>query len=423
MQCNKPTRILLLTLTAGACAGHANAALIEDSQAQLDLTNFYFNRDFRQSGASQSKAEEWAQGFVFRVESGYTEGRIGFGIDTLGLLGVKLDSSPDRSGTGILQSDREAPFRAQDEYSELGLTAKMKLDDTELRIGTLQPVLPVLMRNYSRLLPQTFRGAMLTSRAHDDLTLDAGWIDRVNQRNSSDYEGMTVFNGDARNIVLGSQPTSKRFLFAGGSYDWMPSLTTSYHISELQELYREHNLRLLSVLLLGAEQSLKTDLRFIRSRDDGGSNVDADAYAAIFSYKHGPHGVSASYQHLQGDTGHAYIAGSDNFLPHLSQITDFGNEDERSWQLRYDLDFAPLGMPGLTFMTRYTRGDHIALAGGRGKEWERNTDLAYVVQKGSLKGLGIKLRNATLRTSGFGNDMNENRLIVSYTLELAPTSR
>ena len=62
----------------------------------------------------QHKAEEWAQGFLLRYESGFTEGPLGFGVDALGLLGVKLDSSPDRTGTGLLQADREKPNRAQD---------------------------------------------------------------------------------------------------------------------------------------------------------------------------------------------------------------------------------------------------------------------------------------------------------------------
>ncbi|HID7916937.1 TPA: OprD family outer membrane porin, partial [Pseudomonas aeruginosa] len=68
----------------------AHAEFIKDSKASIELRNFYFNRDFRQEGASQSKAEEWAQGFLLRYESGYTEGTIGFGVDAIGLLGVKL---------------------------------------------------------------------------------------------------------------------------------------------------------------------------------------------------------------------------------------------------------------------------------------------------------------------------------------------
>ncbi|MDH4555112.1 OprD family porin, partial [Pseudomonas sp. BN417] len=88
--------LLLLTGTAIGAATPAQAEFIKDSKASLELRNFYFNRDFRQDNAPQSKAEEWAQGFLLRYESGFTEGTVGVGVDALGLLGVKLDSSPDR---------------------------------------------------------------------------------------------------------------------------------------------------------------------------------------------------------------------------------------------------------------------------------------------------------------------------------------
>ncbi|MFZ3154140.1 OprD family outer membrane porin, partial [Pseudomonas sp.] len=42
----------------------AHAEFIKDSKATLEARNFYFNRDFRQDGASQAKREEWAQGFI-----------------------------------------------------------------------------------------------------------------------------------------------------------------------------------------------------------------------------------------------------------------------------------------------------------------------------------------------------------------------
>jgi len=423
MQLKPASRTVLSASIAAIALGASNvasAAFIEDSKAAVELRNFYMNRDFRQSGATQSKAEEWAQGFILKMESGYTEGPVGFGLDAVGLLGVKLDSSPDRTGTGLLQRDRNAPNRAQDDYGSAGLTAKAKLSATTLHVGTLQPVVPVLMRNDSRLLPQTYRGAWLQSKEVSGLTLDLGKLDRVNQRDSSDNEEMTVFNGGLRNITFGSGGTaSDEFLFAGGRYDWSPQLVTSYYYGGLDGIYDQHNFNLVHVLPLGDKQSFKTDLRYVRSTDDGGSNVDNDAFGALFTYRHGGHGFTGGYQHMRGDTGFAYVAGGDNALINLLQINDFGNEDERSWQVRYDYDFAAMGIPGLTLMTRYVSGDNVDRGAGasEGKTWERNTDIAYVIQSGPLKNLGLKLRNATTR-SNFQSDMDENRVIVSYSLPL-----
>ena len=419
MQLKPLSRFFILSSLAASALGistMASAAFLDDSKASVELRNFYMNRDFRQSGAPQSKADEWAQGFIMKIESGYTEGPVGFGLDAIGLLGVKLDSSPDRTGTGILP--KTASGDAPDDYGTAGLTAKAKLSETTLHVGTLQPILPVVMRNDSRLLPNIYRGAWLQSKEIKGLTLDVGKLDRTNYRDSSDYQEMTVFNLGARNIQLGSTKTSDEFLFAGGKYQFSPELTASYYYGGLDGIYKQHNTQLVHVLPLGDNQSFKTDLRYVRSTDDGGSNVDNNAFGALFTYKIGGHGFTGGYQKMSGDTGFAYISGGDNMLINLLQINDFGNQDEKSWQVRYDYDFAALGVPGLTLMTRYVSGDNVNLAaGGEGEEWERDTDIAYVVQNGPLKNFGMKVRNATVR-SNFGSDLNETRLILSYTLAL-----
>lgn len=61
-------------------------------------------RDFSDIvGANQqSKSEEWAQGFVLNAKSGYTQGVIGFGVDAIAMLGLKLDSGGGRINTGLL---------------------------------------------------------------------------------------------------------------------------------------------------------------------------------------------------------------------------------------------------------------------------------------------------------------------------------
>ncbi len=408
-----------LAATALGVSTTASAAFFDDSKAAVELRNFYMSRDFRGSEATQAKAEEWAQGFILKFESGYTEGPIGFGVDALGLLGVKLDSSPDRTGTGLLPRDREAPNRAHDDYGTAGLTAKAKMSNTTVHVGTLQPVIPVVMRNDSRLLPNIYRGAWLQSKELEGLTVDVGMLDRVSYRDSSDYEEMAVFNGGSRNIVLGNTATSDEFVFAGGRYQFTPELTGSYYYGGLDGIYDQHNFNVVHVLPIGDNQSFKTDLRYVRSTDDGGSNVDNNACGALFTYKIGGHGFTGGYQKMSGDTGFAYISGGDNALINLLQINDFGNEDEKSWQARYDYDFAAIGIPGLSLMTRYVTGDNVNVVGraSEGKEWERDTDIAYVIQSGPMKNLGLKVRNATVR-SNFGSDIDETRLILSYTMAL-----
>lgn len=398
----------------------SQAAFIEDSKASVELRNFYMNRDFRQETATKSKAEEWAQGFLLRFESGYTEGTVGFGVDAIGTLGLKLDSSPDRTGTGLLPTGDSG--KAADDYSEFGATAKAKISNSTLKIGTLMPKLPAIAANDSRLLPQTFQGGWLNSQEISGLTFDAGQINRVNNRDSSNNQTMVLNGGTAapgsRGFAL-ADGDSDEFNFAGLSYKWNDQLTTGYNYGALEDLYKQHIVSLVHVLPIADKQSFKTDLRFARSTDDGDTNVDNKAYGAMFTYALSGHSFGLGYQQMDGDTGYAYIGGTDPFLVNYVQIGDFANKDEKSWQARYDFNFASVGIPGLTFMTRYISGDNIDLGVGasEGKEWERNTDIAYVFQEGPLKNLGVKWRNATTRTN-FTNDLDENRLIVSYTLSL-----
>ncbi len=83
----------------------------------------------------------------------------------------------------------------------------------------------------------------------------------------------------------------------------------------------------------------------------------------MFTYSLGYHAFGVGYQKMSGDTGFAYINGADPYLVNFIQIGDFANKDEKSWQARYDYNFAGVGIPGLTFMTRYLHGDHVRLAG------------------------------------------------------------
>lgn len=398
------------------------AAFIEDTKASLELRNFYFNRDFRENpSTANSKAEEWAQGFLLRVESGYTEGTVGFGVDALGLLGVKLDSGRGRTGTQLLPTGDSSG--APDDYSSLGLTAKAKVSETVLKIGTLQPKNMAISSSDSRLLPQTFQGAQIVSKEIAGLTLDGGYLNRAKHRNSSNNQGL-AYNG--KPAAFGETPIDASdvddFIFAGATYKLTDNLTAAYYYSNLEEVYKQHSTNLVHVLSLGDKQTLKTDLRYARSTEDGNSNVDNNALGAMVTYAVSGHSFGLGYQKMSGDTGFAYVAEfTDPFLVNYVQINDFAYADMQSWQARYDFNFASVGIPGLTFMTRYLTGDNFdrGPAQSEGKLWERNTDIAYTFQDGPLKNLNVRWRNATSRGNiATGNNLDENRLIVSYTIPL-----
>ena len=78
-----------------------------------------------------------------------------------------------------------------------------------------------------------------------------------------------------------------------------------------------------------------------------------------------------------------------------------------------------LGVPGLTMMNRYISGDNIHTGAiTDGKEWGRESELAYTVQAGTLKDLTVRWRNASIRRDYSTNEFDENRIFISYPLSL-----
>ncbi|MDY0207222.1 MAG: OprD family porin [Pseudomonas sp.] len=398
----------------------ATADFIDDSKASIGFRNLYMNQDTR-SGANtvgNKTKEEWSQAFILRFESGFTEGTVGFGVDVYAATGIKLDSGPNRSPDSFPQRSNG---KSVDNFGKLGGTAKAKLSNTVLQVGTLMPRLPMIQANLEgRLLPQMFTGGLLTSNEVEGLTATLGHIDRVNYRNSTDSERMRM-NTVGKRLVkkTGADNTSNSFDLAHLNYKWNDSLTTGYSFGRLENLYKQHIVNAVHVLPLGDQRSLKTDLRAARSTDDGNYNVDNKAFSGMVTYNFGFNKLGLGYQKMTGDTGYSYIQGTDPFLVNFVANREFGAKDEKSWQVRHDYNFAGVGVPGLTMFNRYVKGTGADLGAGKseGREWERDFDISYAFQEGALKNFNVRWRNSTVR-SNVTKDLDDNRLILAYTLPL-----
>lgn len=389
---------------------------IEDSKLKLQLRNVYFNENFRdEHGLStraaltaKSERTEWAQGLLLDYQSGFTQGVLGFGFDASGLLGIKLDSGKGRSGTGLLPVHSDG--RAADEFSSLGAAAKVRLARTIVKYGSLLPRTPVLVYNDARLLPQVYQGTQLTSTDIANLTLTGGRLDQFKLRDSS----------DSRSIIPdGFSGKGSDFSYVGGDYRLGKDVRLSYFYGELEEFYRQQFASIQHDLKLGSGV-LTSDLRYFRSVDAGAARsgkIDNDMLSGQLTYALSGHSVGAGYQVLSGDAGLPYISGATVYSFSNVGIGKFIEEDEKTWMVSYGYDFARLGAPGLTFSTRYLRGDNEKSGPAQLREWERDAEIAYVVQGGTFKGLGVKLRNYVYR-SDFARGRDSNRLYLTYDIAL-----
>ena len=454
----RPLTSCAIALSLGAVAQAHAEGFVEDAQARLSLRNHYYNSDNRGSG-SAPRQEEWGQGFNLNLQSGFTTGTVGFGIDALALLGVRLDGG-GRAGDNASSVTRNPSARAGqgnmfpvdsdnaavDQFSSLGLTAKLRVSKTEARLGTLQPRLPVVMYNDGRLLPQTFEGAQVTSKEFDNLSLTAGQLNRAKGRASSDKTALSM-GGAQKNA------DTQAFNFAGLDYQLSKDLLAQYYFGNLEDFYQQHFLGLTHKLILGSG-SLKSDLRYwysdadgknasAQGRDEGylaagyyGENsagaaltrgeVDNRTWSALFTYSLGGHSLGLGYQAVEGNSNFPFInqgdvhPGSSGALTYLitdRQLANFSRAGERTWLAQYDYDFVSIGVPGLTASLAYLKGTDVQSANGELSEWERDFALSYVTQSGPLKGLGVTWKNAAYR-SEVVSGVDQNRLILSYSISL-----
>jgi hypothetical protein len=432
---------LAMAMATGVFAQQALAAgFIEESKASIAARNYYFNGDNRDGSANPSKQEEWGQGFILDYQSGFTQGPVGFGVDALGLLGIRLDSgkgtaynSGSSTGGAVFPSDSDN--RAVDQFGSVGLTAKVRISKTEARLGTLQPKLPVVTYNDGRLLPQTFEGAQITSKEFKDLTLIGGKLEHAKGRNSTDADSLSIAGANSR-----TGQRSNAFYYSGADYRINKNLLAQYYYGNLEDFYTQHFFGLTHNLDLPAGK-LKTDLRYFLSDSDGenasqegrlagykssgrpgtSGEVDNRTWSALFTYSLAGHALSAGYQQVNGNSDFPFLNQGDGATAYLitnKQIGKFQRAGEKTWVSQYGYDFAEIGIPGLKSSVSYLRGNDIKAAGA-GHEWERDLSVSYVVPAGTFKGLGLTWRNASLRSGVTSQrDQDQNRVIVSYSLAL-----
>ncbi|WP_413795166.1 MULTISPECIES: OprD family porin [unclassified Pseudomonas] len=389
------------------------AGFVEDASANLNLRNFYINRNFTDPAYPQGKAEEWTQNFILDARSGFTQGPVGFGVDVLGLYSVKLDGGQGTGGTQLLPLGSDG--HPADDFGRLAVAGKMQLGKTEVKVGEWMPVLPILRSDDGRSLPQTFRGAQVVSQDLEGLSLYGGQFRQNSPRNDSSMEDMFMHGRPAI--------TSDRFNFVGGEYSFNDKRTLiGLWNAELKDIYQQQYLQLVHSQPLGA-WTLGANLGYFWGREDGSAragDLDNRTLSALLYARYGGHTFHVGLQKLTGDDAWMRVNGtSGGTLANDSYNNSFDNAREKSWQLRHDYNFVALGIPGLTLMNRYISGDNVHTATvSDGKEWGRESELAYTVQSGTLRNLNVRLRNSSIRRDYSSNEFDENRLIVSYPFKL-----
>jgi imipenem/basic amino acid-specific outer membrane pore len=413
--------VIALAVAAGtsqmavASSQSESNGFIEDSSFNIFNRVLYMNRDFRNGPNPSSRSadpagyrEETGLGIRLLYESGFTQGTVGVGVDAHSLSSIKIDSGRGRVGTG--QFGRTDDGRGDDTQTEVGGAIKFRVSDTVLKYGSQFTASPVFSTDDSRILPEVATGTYLVSNEIEGLELSAGR-----------FTALSSQTGTSRDDINGKGEAGLKYAnIVGASYSFTDDLSAAFHASDVEDYWKKYYGNVNYNLPLAAEQALNFDFNIYKTDYDKTytntvSDEDNTIWSLAAAYSLGAHKFTLAHQRSTGDRGYDYgVDGGDTiWLANSVQYSDFNQEDEKSWQARYDLNMASFGVPGLSFMTRYIRGT----AAENYTERELDLEAKYVIQEGAAKDLSFRVRNAFYRDNAQG-DVNDFRLIVEYPLSV-----
>lgn len=405
----------LFTLLSLVSAENVYADFIKDSNGSISLRNFYLERDFDHSAIPD--VGSWSQAATLRLSSGYTDTPIKVGVDVLGQYAVRLNSQHENAADSVIPFDYNTGKQQRD-YGKVGVTLKLQYKNSELKIGTLEPKLPVAFIDESRQLSTIYSGILFQSKDIQDLTVTAGYLNRINARNDDQYRRLSLFTGSPTNAH-----ESDGLGFVGLDYNLTPSISAAYWYDQLLDIYQQHYANLAYTTQV-AETKIRLDGRYFHNSEVGDAlygKIDSQSYGFMTTINKGNHTLATGVRKNEGKSNFPTLSG---YVPqpylHAWSLLGFVKPEELTWHVLYSYDFKDVGLPGLSTTLRYLHGNHIYRAEfSDNTEIERSVALKYVVPDGTFKNLGLELIHYDTDTkyaTGYnkGNSFKENRVILSY---------
>lgn len=431
MQKTQKLSLAILIQAALISSAYANEqseakGFIEDAEGSVLFRTGYINRDKKTVGVKDQSSA--AQSAIFKLDSGYTQGVVGFGVGVVGDASFKLGANKNASNNMIPRETLNGTDNAGDTYDHWargGANVKARISNTDIRYGTQVLDLPVLASNTGRMVPEYFEGFLATSREIKGLELTAGKFTK-NQMSEQ-------INSDGNNLDSA--------VVWGAKYKFNDALNASYYGLNSEDKLERHYINANYKHSLANGSSLTYDFSGYHTEWDqdattysstlGNENIDGrsnNIWAVSGSYNYGPHNMMLAYQQNTGNTGYDYGQNADGFqsvyLPN-SYLSDFVGNHEKSAQVQYNLDFGKIGVPGLNWTTAYVYGWDIEVAGNNqeGKEREIFNQVKYTVQSGFAKDASLRVRNSIYRAnsaydSAYIGSTNEWRLFLDIPVKL-----
>ncbi|ENV32428.1 OprD family outer membrane porin [Acinetobacter gerneri] len=419
-----------LVSTAFASEQSESKGFVEDAEGTVLFRTGYLTRD-KKNGTPDTSS--FAQTAMVNLESGFTQGPVGFGVGIIGDTSFKIGNNKN-AGNGMIPRETlngvKGAGDTYDTWTRGGGIVKARVSNTTVRYGTQVLDIPVFASNTARLVPEYFTGTLLTSHEIKNLEIIGG---KFTKDSYSDQ-----INTDGRNL--------RSAWVWGAKYKFDENLTGSYYGLDIKDKLDRHYLNANYKLPLADKSSVTFDLSGYRTEFDAnastysatvpdGQDRTNNIWALSGTYNQGPHTVMLAYQQNTGNVGYDYGENADGaqsiYLPN-SYLSDFIGNHEKSAQIQYNLDLGAFGVPGLNWTTAFVYGwdikvadssDRTKLISDNATEREFFNQVKYTIQSGFAKDVSLRVRNSYYRASAdyqkpYIGDTNEWRLFLDIPVKL-----
>ncbi len=401
--------------------------LFDTGHLHARLRQVYFNEDGR-SQANRMDRREWVQAVLLDYESGYFMDRLGFDLSLA--TAVSLNRNEMQGDTGGQQPARckptnlplngSDPERCQSNdiagVQQAALKYRILSGDQYLNAyyGKRKRGYKTYSDSGSRALPAASYGFDLAAGI-TGLDLYLAEITAFSPRNQSYFKD-DLSNGAGERIDY--------LRLVGGTLTLPSEVSVSAELNRSQDYLEQQFVEVRWPLALAEEIELNLTARYGRQKEKGdlyaAPGHEARFYDLIGELDLGALGIRAGMTRVSRGAWDTESFAEDHgqWTSLASNHRDFNAEDERTWLLGLDYDFAELGFEGLTLDLYYARGEDARQAGAElGDEWERGTVLAYRFA-GALDGLDLQWENYTNRGRSGASAEDSNRLYLNYRFAL-----
>src|SRR5690606_5272000 len=197
---------------------------VEGAEGTVLFRTGYLHRDKKNGVADTSS---FAQTAIVKLDSGFTQGTVGFGAGIIGDASFKLGENAHAGNNMIPRETLNGEKNTGDTYDHWargGAYVKARVSNTTALYGTQVLDLPVLASNTARLVPEYFEGLLVTSNEIDNLSLTAG---KFTKNQYSDQ-----INSDGREL--------DRAVVWGAKYTFNDDLNASYYGVDVKDKLDRH---------------------------------------------------------------------------------------------------------------------------------------------------------------------------------------